>query len=178
MVPSRPVFSIADLHKVLHGLTYSQLNYCNAPYSGIGQGSLLDLHLEQNAAANKHIKPVFASPATHLHAEGKRGDKAKQCDSEKKGELHRALVALGAASSEAALAETSQHPPSWTKHDCREQKDSFPSAESSSLECVDCIEISVKPPDDFCPPALFMLMCELMLLFIHIMNIFLKHEIL
>ena len=65
----RSFLSFADLQKTIHAFIYSPLDYCNALYSGISQGSLHHLQLVQNAAVRlitgtkryEHITPVLGS---------------------------------------------------------------------------------------------------------------------
>ena len=57
----------SDLERVIHAFITSQLDYCNALYTGIDQLQLCRLQLVQNSAARlltctkKHITPVLAS---------------------------------------------------------------------------------------------------------------------
>ena len=65
----KPVLSFIDLERVIHAFISTRLDYCNALYAGLNQGTISRLQLVQNAAAHlltgtrrrDHITPVLAS---------------------------------------------------------------------------------------------------------------------
>lgn len=65
----KPVLSKRDMEKVIHAFISIWLDYCNALYVGVSQGSLAHLQLVQNAAAclltgthrHEHVIPILSS---------------------------------------------------------------------------------------------------------------------